>query len=68
MIRIGMLGAGVVADIHAGSFGHLPNAKITKVFDVHTEASERLAARRGAAAVKSADAILDTDDIDAVLV
>ncbi len=68
MIRIGMLGAGVIADIHSSSFKSLPDAKITRIFSTCEEDGNALAEKRGAETVDDASAVIDADDIDAVLV
>ncbi len=68
MIRIGMLGAGVIADIHSASFKRLTDATITKIFATSREDREALAAKRGASAVTTADAVLGAGDVDAVLI
>lgn len=67
-MRVGMLGAGVIADLHSSSMRHVRDAKLTKVFATSTEDRERLAEERGATAVRSAEEILEANDIDAVFV
>jgi predicted dehydrogenase len=68
MIRIGLIGAGVIADIHTGSFKQIDDTVVTKVFSTSVEDREKLAAKRGATAVATADDVIGADDVDAILV
>jgi predicted dehydrogenase len=68
MVRIGMLGAGVIAGIHSGSFKHLPDAKVTKIHAPLHGPRDALAAKLGAKTVDDADDILGAADVDAVMI
>ena len=68
MIRIGLLGAGVIADIHSASFKTLDDARITRIFATSADDRDALARKRGAQAVGRAEDVIEADDVDAVLV
>jgi predicted dehydrogenase len=66
-LRLGLIGAGVIADVHAGSFKVIPNASITHVYADSEEDRAAFATKRGAAPVDTVDALLGAD-VDAVMV
>jgi predicted dehydrogenase len=68
MIRVGLIGAGVIADIHTGSFKNIDGAAVTKIFATSRDDREALARKRGVEAVDSADEIIHSGEIDVVLV
>lgn len=68
MLRIGLLGAGTIADIHSGSLKARDDAAVTKIYATSKEDREALARKRNAVAVDTAEAVLAADDVDAVLV
>lgn len=67
MLRIGMLGAGRIGQVHAASVVAHKGAKLVAVSDVLEPASHALAEATGAN-VRSTHAILTSDDIDAVII
>jgi len=68
MIRIAVLGAGRIGRIHAGNVAASPNAKLVVVADPVEKAATSLAERLGCEASTDASAVLDRDDIDAVVI
>ncbi len=66
-VRLGLLGAGRIGKVHAGAIAAIPAAKLVAVADAFPAAAEALAASSGAE-VRSADAIMNASDIDAVLI
>jgi myo-inositol 2-dehydrogenase / D-chiro-inositol 1-dehydrogenase len=66
-MRFGLLGAGRIGKVHALSFRGHPDAVLTAVFDPLKEAAEHVAAAHGAT-IRSAEAILDAKDIDAIII
>jgi myo-inositol 2-dehydrogenase / D-chiro-inositol 1-dehydrogenase len=66
-VRIGLLGAGRIGRIHAGSVAAHPKAQLAAVADAEAQAAQNLAASTGAS-VSSVDAIIADPDIDAVLI
>ncbi len=67
MLKIGLLGAGRIGQVHARSISANPDSRIEAVADAHQPAAEELASRCGAQA-RTIDAILADPEIDAVLV
>jgi myo-inositol 2-dehydrogenase/D-chiro-inositol 1-dehydrogenase len=66
-VRIGLLGAGRIGRIHAGSVAAHPKAQLAAVADAEAQAAQNLAASTGAS-MSSVDAIIADPDIDAVLI
>ena len=67
MLKIGLLGCGRIGVVHAGSIKALDDAKVVAVADAIPAAAEALARDTGAE-LRSAEAILAADDIDAVVI
>lgn len=67
MLRVGLLGAGRIATVHARAITGHPGSTLVAVADVVTAAAQKLAAEFGAE-VRSAEAILNDPAIDAVLI
>ena len=67
MLNIGLLGCGRIGQVHARSIARLDNARLVAVADAFPEAAEALAQKSGAA-VRSSEAIIASDDVDAVII
>ncbi len=67
MVRVGILGAGRIGQVHGASISRNPDSEIAAVADIYTPAAEELAAKYGAEA-KSIEEILADPTIDAVLI
>jgi myo-inositol 2-dehydrogenase/D-chiro-inositol 1-dehydrogenase len=67
MLKIGLLGCGRIGQVHARSIRALDGAVVTAVADALPDAAASLAAATGAEA-RSAEAILTSDDVDAVVI
>ncbi len=67
MLRIGLLGCGRIGQVHARTIKGMDEARVQAVADAVPEAAERLARDVGAE-VRSAEAILEATDIDAVVI
>ncbi len=67
MLKIGLLGCGRIGQVHARSIKALDAAAVTAVADALPEAAEALASASGAE-VRTAEAILGSDDVDAVVI
>lgn len=67
MLRIGLLGCGRIGQVHARSISQIDDATVTAVADALPAPAEALAKRFGAA-VLSSEALIDTDEIDAVVI
>lgn len=68
MLRIGLLGAGYMGQMHAACYAALqgPDAALAAVADVLVERAEKAAAPLGAAAYPGADELLEQAGVDAV--
>lgn len=67
MISIGVLGCGRIGQVHAQTVAKSGRAKLVAVADAMPEAAENVAAQYGAA-VRSVDEIIQSTDIDAVII
>jgi len=67
MLRIGLLGCGRIGQVHARSVKGIATAQIVAVADAFEAAAAALAATTGAE-VRSAEALIASDDIDAVVI
>ena len=67
MLKVGLLGAGRIGQVHAAAIAGHPGSALAAISDVNMPAAERLAERYGANACSSEEIIADSS-IDAVLV
>ena len=67
MLKVGLLGAGRIGNVHAKAISSHPDSKLVAVSDVVKEAAAKLAAEYGAEA-RSNEAIIGDASIDAVLI
>ena len=67
MLKVGLLGAGRIGNVHAKAISSHPGSRLVAVSDVNSEAASKLAALYGAEA-RSNEAIIDDKAIDAVLI
>lgn len=67
MLKIGILGCGRIGQVHARSIKGMKNASVIAVSDFFDEAAALLAEETGAQ-VRSTEAILTSDDVDAVII
>ena len=65
-VKIGVVGAGVFGGHHAAKFSESENAELACVFDIVPERASALAARYGAVAAMSLDALIER--VDAVVI
>jgi UDP-N-acetyl-2-amino-2-deoxyglucuronate dehydrogenase len=64
----GIIGAGIIAAIHADAIALLPDARLIAVTDVAAGAAQAFAAARGCAAEPTLDDLLARNDVDVVCV
>lgn len=64
MKRIGIVGAGAIARVHADRWEKMPDVEIAGYYDILPEAAQRAVDRYGGRAYATLDALLD--DVDAV--
>jgi myo-inositol 2-dehydrogenase/D-chiro-inositol 1-dehydrogenase len=67
MVRFGLLGCGRIGQVHARAIQASPDAKLVAVADAFDAPAQALAATTGAE-VREAAAIIEGDDIDAVII
>lgn len=67
MLKVGLLGAGRIGQVHAVNIANNARSTLVAVSDVHEEAARKLATQYGAEA-RSSDEILADPAIDAVLI
>ena len=67
MLKVGLLGAGRIAGVHATAITSHPQSELSAVSDFYPEAAEKLAAQYGAVA-RSTDEIIADPKIEAVLI
>ncbi len=68
MVRIAVLGCGRIGRMHAANITAHPRAELGGVFDVHRPAAEEVAASLNARLFDSAEAVMESADVDAVLI
>lgn len=68
MIRVAVLGAGRIGQIHAANVAANPRATLVAVADPMAAAAESLAARLGCEALTSSEELIARADVDAVIV
>lgn len=66
-LRLGLLGAGRIGKVHARAVAATPGARLVAVADAMPGAAAALAAAAGAE-VRDVDAVMDADDVDAVMI
>lgn len=68
MIRIAVLGTGRIGRMHAENIAAHPRATLAGVYDIHTPAAQEVAAKLGVPRFESAEAVLASAEVDAVLI
>ena len=67
MIRLALIGAGRIGQVHALAVHNVPNASITAVVDTYPESAKALAAKLGAK-VMELDEVFASNEIDAYII
>ncbi len=67
MLKVGLLGAGRIAGVHATAISSHPQSELVAVSDFYPETAQKLADQYGAAA-RTTDEIIADQQIDAVLI
>jgi myo-inositol 2-dehydrogenase/D-chiro-inositol 1-dehydrogenase len=68
MLRIAVLGAGRIANIHAANVAANPGVTLSVIADPWREGVDKLAARLGCAAAYDCAAAIERDDVDAIVI
>jgi myo-inositol 2-dehydrogenase/D-chiro-inositol 1-dehydrogenase len=68
-VRIGVIGTGAMGAAHVGNLAHwVSGAAVTQIFDVDSERAKAVAEGVGASAAPTAEALITSDEVDAVLI
>ena len=68
-VRVGVIGTGAMGAAHVDNLARwVPGAEVAQIFDVDTERTSAIASRVSATAAPSADRLIASDEVDAVLV
>ena len=68
-LRVGVIGAGRMGGRHARNINtHVGNARLVAVMDVDTDRAGQIAASAGAAVFTDGEALIASDDVDAVII
>ena len=68
MLRIAVLGCGRIGVMHAENIAKHPRAALAGVFDVYEPAAEATAQKHGVTKFETAEAVLASDAVDAILI
>ena len=68
MVRIAVLGCGRIGQMHAANIARHPRTSLPMVYDIDGAAAAAVAEREGARVAVSAEEILASPDVDAVLI
>ena len=68
-VRVGVVGTGAMGAAHVENLVRwVPGARVTQIFDVDSERAEVIAAGVGGSAARTAEALIESTDVDAVLI
>lgn len=67
-LRYGIVGCGIIAEVHAAEIAKIPEAELIAVCDSKSEQAARFSAQYGAAAYTDLDAFLARSDVEAVCI
>lgn len=68
MVRFGIIGCGAISAIFYGAVKELPEAKVTRVFDINPDRARAFAEQAGAQPCASMDELFSSPDVDAVYI
>jgi predicted dehydrogenase len=66
MLRVGIVGAGFMGQMHANVYSYLPGVKLVGVADILQEKAEKIANEKGAVAYSSFEEMLAGEELDLV--
>lgn len=66
MIKVGIIGAGFIGNIHSGVYQFLPDVKVTAVCDIRAEKTDTLAKKFNAGKFNDFKAMLKNSDLDMI--
>jgi len=68
MLHVGMIGSGIMSEIHAQNFSQIPDVTISAVYSTDTVSAIKLAKKHGATLFKSFDDLLNYQKLDVVAI
>lgn len=66
-VKLGIVGAGGIATMHAKNLLRMPQARVTAVCDIDLAKAEKLSAVLGATAYRDSESMIDREDFDGLL-
>ncbi|RKY02307.1 MAG: hypothetical protein DRP54_02040 [Spirochaetes bacterium] len=66
MVKIGIIGAGFIGDVHAQAYNRIENAQLVGIVNRTREKGEKFAEKYGIKFYPTMDELLESEDIDAV--
>ena len=66
--KIGIVGAGMIADFHAKAINSLPNARLTGIWNIRKEKAERMAQKHGVHGWDSLEEMMQSDETEIVMI
>ncbi len=66
--KVGIVGAGMIADFHAKAINSLPNARLTGIWNIRKEKAERLAQKYGVQRWGSLEEMMQSDETEIVMI
>jgi myo-inositol 2-dehydrogenase/D-chiro-inositol 1-dehydrogenase len=68
-VRVGVIGTGAMGAAHVENLARwVPRARVTQIFDVDSERAKGIAEGVGGSAAATAEALIESPDVDAVLI
>ncbi|MFM6974668.1 MAG: Gfo/Idh/MocA family oxidoreductase, partial [Agromyces sp.] len=67
-LRFGLIGTGRIGQVHAATLAHVSGATLARVTDAVPAGADRIALQYGATPMASAEALIASDDLDAVII
>ena len=68
-VRVGVIGTGAMGTAHVENLARwVPGARVTQIFDVDSERAKGIAEGVGGSAAATAEALIESPDVDAVLI
>lgn len=67
-VRVGLIGAGRIGQVHAASIAENPDVEFTYIADVFIEGAQKLADKYGTKVTADPMELINASDVDAVVV
>jgi len=66
MLRVGLIGAGLIGQVHARAYGNLRNAELVAVADIRPDKAAEVGERYGSRQFATLDDLLAAVDVDVI--